>query len=177
MNAGAHDWYPLPIPGNVRLGARSWLETSFAFLHHHSRREPSVVVGSDSGIHAPCHFDLGLDAEVRIGSFCSITGTFISTAERVTIGDYTFIGFGTVLADRADAVPPPSRDRLSPSEDQDRGITIGDNVWIGTRAIILGGTEVGADAVVGAGAVLAGTRVPEGAIVAGNPARIVGSTP
>jgi acetyltransferase-like isoleucine patch superfamily enzyme len=48
-------------------------------------------------------------------------------------------------------------------------------VWIGTRVTILGGTEIGRDAVIGAGAVVDAMRVPPGTIVAGNPARIVGS--
>jgi maltose O-acetyltransferase len=51
-------------------------------------------------------------------------------------------------------------------------ITIGNNVWIGGRATILRGVTIGDNAVVGAGSVV--TRdVPENAVVAGNPARIV----
>ena len=51
-------------------------------------------------------------------------------------------------------------------------ITIGNEAWVGTAAIILSGVTIGEGAVVAAGAVV--TRdVPAGAIVAGNPARIV----
>jgi serine acetyltransferase len=53
--------------------------------------------------------------------------------------------------------------------------SLGDNVWIGARAIIVGDTHIGSDAVIGAGAVLVNQRVPPGATVARNPARIVGS--
>jgi acetyltransferase-like isoleucine patch superfamily enzyme len=72
-------------------------------------------------------------------------------------------------------VPPQSRERLSPGPHPGPSITIGDNVWIGTRVTILGSTDIGRDAVIGAGAVLDAMRVPVGAIVVGNPARIVGS--
>ena len=51
-------------------------------------------------------------------------------------------------------------------------ITIEDDVWVGSSAIILSGVQIGKGAVVAAGAVVTRT-VPSGSIVAGNPARIV----
>jgi acetyltransferase-like isoleucine patch superfamily enzyme len=51
-------------------------------------------------------------------------------------------------------------------------IVIGDNTWIGTGAIILDGVKIGPNAVIGAGAVVT-KDVPEKAIVAGVPARII----
>jgi maltose O-acetyltransferase len=60
----------------------------------------------------------------------------------------------------------------------DRGgaVTIGDRVWIGYRAIILPGIEIGEGAVVGAGAVVT-KDVPPFTIVAGNPAVKIGDRP
>lgn len=49
---------------------------------------------------------------------------------------------------------------------------IGDNTWIGTRAIILPGRHIGKCAIVGAGAVVT-KDVPDYAIVGGNPAKII----
>ena len=55
----------------------------------------------------------------------------------------------------------------------DLGVEIGDDVWVGTRAIVLHGVTIGRGAVVAAGAVV--TRsVPPYAVVAGVPARVVG---
>jgi len=53
-------------------------------------------------------------------------------------------------------------------------ITIGDDVWIGARAILLPGVIIGKGAIVGAGAVVT-KDVPEYTIVGGNPARVVKS--
>lgn len=50
--------------------------------------------------------------------------------------------------------------------------TIGHDVWIGTRALILPGVKIGNGAVIGAGAVVA-KDVPDYAVVVGNPGRIV----
>lgn len=52
------------------------------------------------------------------------------------------------------------------------GVTIGNDVWIGTNAIILGGVKVGQGAIIGAGAVVA-KDIPSYAVVVGNPARVV----
>lgn len=50
-------------------------------------------------------------------------------------------------------------------------LTIGPDVWVGTRALIMGGLTIGAGAVIGAGAIV--TRdVPPYAIAVGNPARV-----
>ena len=51
-------------------------------------------------------------------------------------------------------------------------VTISDHAWIAVDAIILPGVRIGRGAVVGAGAVVA-KDVPDGAIVVGNPARLL----
>ena len=51
-------------------------------------------------------------------------------------------------------------------------VEIGDNVWIGSNAIILAGVNIGKNSVVGAGAVVT-KDVPPNVIVAGVPARII----
>jgi maltose O-acetyltransferase len=71
-----------------------------------------------------------------------------------------------VIADDPFAVPP--RGAAEPGA---ASIMIGENAWIGARPILLGGTTIGDDAVVGAGAVVRGT-VPAGATVVGNPAQV-----
>lgn len=53
-----------------------------------------------------------------------------------------------------------------------KNITIGNNVWIGARAILLNGVNIGDGAVVAAGAVVT-KDVPPYTIVGGNPAKII----
>ena len=33
-----HDWFPRPLPSNVRLGEGTWLYSTFAFLHYESEQ-------------------------------------------------------------------------------------------------------------------------------------------
>jgi acetyltransferase-like isoleucine patch superfamily enzyme len=111
-------------------------------------------------------------AVVEIGDDVGISGGSVCAALRVSIGAGCLLGADVTIADtdfhpldhlsRRYAPPPAPR-----PED---AVSIGRNVFIGTGAIILRGSRIGDDAVVGAGAVVRG-RVESGTVVAGNPAR------
>jgi acetyltransferase-like isoleucine patch superfamily enzyme len=58
------------------------------------------------------------------------------------------------------------------SGDEDLGVVIEDDVWVGARAVILRGVRVGRGAIIGAGSVVT-KSVPPYSIVAGNPAKVV----
>ena len=167
-----HDWFPVPLPANVIIGERSWLYSSFAFLHYRSERPCGVSIGHDTGIYDGSYFELGKFGEVEIGDFCTLNGLVISTNGRVRIGDYVLIAQDVVIADSFAAVPPVE----TPGEGESPGadeIAIDDDAWIGSRSILLPGARIGAGAIVGAAAVV-DFDVPPYAIVAGNPANIVG---
>ena len=163
-----HDWFPRPLPTNVILGERSWLYSAFAFLHYHSRQPCGVRVGHDTGLYNGTFFDLGPDGEVEIGNFCTLVGAIIASNGRVVIRDYAFIAHEVVIADDPIAQPAPRATGVASVS-----VTIGENAWIGAQAVLLGGARIGAGAIVGAAAVVNGA-VPPHAVVAGNPAQIVG---
>ena len=171
-----HDWFPRPLPDNVVLGKRSWCYSSFAFLHYRSRRSCGVRVGNDTGIYHGTFFDLGPDGEVEIGNYATLVGAIICTNGHVTIGDYAFLAHEVVLADAFAATPhdtPTSKDRSGDSPRHRSAINVGMNCWIGARAVLLSGCNLGQGAIVGAAAMV-DFDVPPYAIVAGNPARVVG---
>ncbi len=62
---------------------------------------------------------------------------------------------------------------LPPKPEDVRPIKIGDNVWIGTRAVIHPGVEIGEGSIVSATSVVRSDVLPY-TIVAGNPAKKVG---
>lgn len=165
-----HDWFPAPVPENVAFGSKCWLYSACAFLHYRSRKPVGLRIGQGTGIYVHSFFNLGPEAEVQIGSYCTLNGAIISTNGRVSIGDYVFLSLGVVIADRPTAIPFTASEPCSCS-----AIIIGKTSWIGARAIILPGAHLGEGAVIGAGAVV-DFDVPPFAVVAGNPAKVVGST-
>lgn len=164
-----YDWFPQPLPANLVIGAQSWLHSAYACLHYRSKKPCGLRVGHDTGIYVETFFDLGPDGEVSIGNFSTLAGPIISTNGRVAIGDYVLISREVVIADSYVAYPYQGKSDVGTG----MGITIEDDVWIGTRAIILGGSHLGVGCIVGAGAVV-DFEVPAWAVVAGNPSRIVG---
>ena len=186
MNGGRsllHDWFPRALPDNVEIGERSWCYSSFAFLHYGSRRPHGVRVGRDSGIYHGTFFDLGPEGEVDIGNYCTLVGAIISTNARVVISDYAFLAHEVVLADSFAAKPYEAMGNddekssvsghASANGKRPPVISLGENCWIGARAVLLSGASVGTGAIIGA-ATLVDFEVPPYAIVAGNPGRIVG---
>jgi acetyltransferase-like isoleucine patch superfamily enzyme len=165
-----YDWFPRPLPANVIIGERSWIATAYSFLHYRSRRSVGLQIGRGTGVYRETHLDLGPEGQVIVGDFCTVVGAIFSTNSRVTMGDYVLISKDVVIADRAWAAPPTGESIYS-RESND--IEIGDDVWIGTRAVILAGTRIGRGAIIGAAAIVQG-EVPPFAIVAGNPGRVVG---
>jgi acetyltransferase-like isoleucine patch superfamily enzyme len=171
-----HDWFPESLPDNVELGERSWLYSTYAFCHYQSRRPVGLRIGRDTGLYNGTFFDLGPDGEVAIGNFCTVVGAIICSNGRVEIGDYAFIAHEVVIADTFAALPG-FRERHSSAASavhrpETARITVRENVWIGARAVLLDGADIGEGSIVGAASVV-DFHVPPFSVAAGNPARIV----
>jgi serine O-acetyltransferase len=98
-------------------------------------------------------------AEIGPGLFIAHTGYVVLSYE-TKIGRHCTLTQGVTIGHGGGA----GRARMSP--------TIGDRVYIGPGAIIIGDVRVGNDALIGAGAVVV-RDVPPRAVVVGNPARVV----
>jgi acetyltransferase-like isoleucine patch superfamily enzyme len=101
----------------------------------------------------------------------------IETHESIEIGRYCQIAHEvTILDTNSHSLDPEERRRAlrgeAPELPKTAPVVLGDDVWIGLRAIVLKGVTIGDGAIVAAGSVLTGD-VPPGAVYAGNPARRV----
>jgi acetyltransferase-like isoleucine patch superfamily enzyme len=63
----------------------------------------------------------------------------------------------------------------APDLDLTAPITIGNDVYIGVRTVILPGASIGNRCIIGAGSVVSG-RIPDNSVAAGVPARVIKST-
>ena len=127
-------------------------------------------IGDDTKVGAFVEIQKG----ATIGQRCKISShTFV--CEGVTIEDDVFVGHGVMFIN--DKYPRASTDgRLQTEADWSVVPTVvRRGASIGSGAVILCGVTIGSGAMVGAGAVV--TRdVADGAIVAGTPARLIGTT-
>jgi maltose O-acetyltransferase len=96
--------------------------------------------------------------------------TIVSEGPGISIGRRCLVGPGVHIYDSDfHALVAEDRATMPPRQAE---VRIGDEVFIGSGAMILKGVNVGAGGVVGAGAVVS-VDVPDGAVVAGNPAQVV----
>ena len=111
----------------------------------------AITVGADSRIHRGCHL-ISYKAPIQIGRDVGI-------AQNCALYSYDH-GIHPDI--------PISQQPL-----QSKGpVIVDDHVWIGTGVIIMSGVHIGAGAVVASGAVVT-DDIPDGAIAAGVPARVV----
>lgn len=147
---------PRPI-GSICLRFRTWLASKIFLQAGHDIKVSrnvrfgsgkNVVIGSYSGLNVGCW--IGND---------TIIGNDVMFGPEVSIlsGGHNF--------ERTDI---PMREQGATPR---KPVVIGDDVWIGTRVIILPGIQIGSHAIIGAGSVVT-KDVPEYAVVAGNPATI-----
>jgi acetyltransferase-like isoleucine patch superfamily enzyme len=110
-------------------------------------------------------------ATLTIGDRVGVSGSSISAANRITIGDDVLIGTGCLITD-SDAHPVRFADRTDHSLVGTAPVTIHSGVFIGARCIILKGVTIGRESVIGAGSVVS-KDVPAQVVAAGNPAVVI----
>jgi len=144
----------------------------------------SIKIGSNTSfgfrlggkyLHGYCEIQARFkESLIIIGqNVASNNGLLIVSAERIEIGNDCLIGKDVQMIDCDGHGLAPSERRNSIGKV--KPIVIGRNVWIGNNVIILKGTEIGDNSVIGAGAVITGGKFPSNVVIAGNPAKVVKS--
>jgi acetyltransferase-like isoleucine patch superfamily enzyme len=104
---------------------------------------------------------------ITAGSHCTFN-VFSVVRGTVSLGDGVRIGAHTSILGFNHSMGPDLPVFQQPLSS--KGIIIGDDVWIGSNAVVLDGVSIGSHSVVGAGAVVT-KDVEPWSVVAGNPAR------
>nr|WP_189426796.1 acyltransferase [Devosia pacifica] len=126
----------------------------------------NLVLGENSWIagHALVRGDVEFGAHCTVNSFACISGK-VRCGDGVRIASHvTIVGFNHGFEDKNVPIYTQAHDS--------QGITIKGDAWIGANAVILDGVTIGHGVVVAAGAVVS-RDVPDNAIVAGVPAKVV----
>jgi len=132
---------------------------SFMKIGHGTRISSFAKIKANGPLH--------IGAEASIGTNCFIS----ADAGKLSIGDYCMIGSNSsivgnnYLYDSLD-IPTCMQEKTS------KGITIGNNVWIGSGCVILDGTHIGDGAIITPNSVVS-TDIPKNAIAQGNPAAVI----
>ncbi|MEU0219958.1 acyltransferase [Streptomyces sp. NPDC006265] len=144
-------------PGEVRLGEGCFVADTAA-VH------PDVLhLGDRSYIAAHAYVT---DA-IRMGADCTVN-PFTVVRGTVTLGDGVRIGAHSSLLGFNHGLAPDLPVHQQPVTSQ--GITVGDDVWIGSHVVVVDGVTIGDHCVIGAGAVVT-KDLPAWSVAAGNPAR------
>ena len=142
-----------------------------------------LIIGDDVLIDGKCTFTfaarytanptLNIGSGTGIGHGCSFT-----IGKKITIGQHCRIAADVWMFDSpGHPADPEARLRNLPALDTDvKPIVVYDNVWIGGRAVVFPGITIGEGSIVSACAVVT-ADVPAYSIVAGNPARRIGTLP
>ncbi len=138
-------------PHQVEIGEGCTLERGVVFKYDGvCAPGPSILIGEG------CFLGTGCEFNIRLG---------------IRVGTHSLLAAGSRFIDHDHGIAPGQRIGLQPGPEA--RITIGEDVWVGANAVVLKGVNIGAGAVIAAGAVV--TRdVPCLEIWAGVPARKIG---
>ncbi|MEC7479834.1 MAG: acyltransferase [Pseudomonadota bacterium] len=129
----------------------------------------TIICASDRKVDLSTWQTDKLNGEIFIDDYVLMSpGTNLRCAKKISIGKSSMIASDVTITDsdwhgiydRTDYVALPKE------------VEIEENVWIGERSIVLKGSKIGKNSIIGAGSVVAGD-IPENCIFAGNPAKFV----
>jgi serine acetyltransferase len=131
-----------------------------------------VAIGKDATFYNNSILEINQFSHLNIGNhFVLSYGALIACHKKISIGDFVMIGEYTSIRDtthsfKEDDIP------FMKQKDESYPVTIGNNVWIGRGCIIMPGSEIGDNVIIGANSVVKG-QLKEGYIYAGTPAKMI----
>lgn len=137
----------------------------------------NVVIGK--GVDLTAWDNYGSDVfypEILIGNNCKIgDDCHITAINKIVLGKNVLLGKKITITDNSHGkidfaalnLPPCGRQLFSKGN-----VVINDGVWIGDKATILPGVEIGENAIIGANSVVT-KNIPKNSVVGGNPAQII----
>ncbi len=124
--------------------------------------------GEHAYIEPPFHCDYGSNIFVGENFYANFDCVILDVC-RVSIGKNCLMGPGVHIYT---ATHPIDAQERAKGAEYGRPVTIGDNAWIGGRAVINPGLIIGNNVIIASGAVVT-KDIPDDVVVGGNPAKII----
>lgn len=107
------------------------------------------------------------NATLTIGNDCFFNDAVtICSTQSISIGSYAKIGDQVHIYDSDFHQVTPEKDAYQSA------VSIGRNVWVGAKSIILAGSSIGDNSVIAAGSTVKGD-IPKNCVAAGSPAKVI----
>ena len=168
----------LSLANSSKIVLEKGARLNFGFFTHifSKRRNSKLILEEDASfvltgkamIQSGAMIFLGRGKTLKIGRSTFTSNIKILAHDDITIGDNCIFGWECQIFS-GDGHPIYQEESII---NKDVPVVIEDNVWVGSRALILKGVRVGKGSIVAAGAVVT-KDVPPNCIVAGNPAKVV----
>ena len=131
------------------------------------QRLTNLKIRANVTLHHIENIELGNDVSINHGCFLSALGG-------LNIGDFVAIGHNTSIITTEHSFDDSSQP-IKTQPVKKRPVSIGNNVWIGANATILGGVSIADNTIIAAGAVVTKSVEQEYLIMGGVPARFIKS--
>ena len=139
-----------------------------------NKRSTILRMDENSKLFVDKNFDVFYDGDIICfkDSILNIGSGYCNSNIKIRCTKKIEIGYNVAISHDVTIMDSDAHDILKEAYVSTKPVKIGNHVWIGSRAIILKGVNIGDGAIIAAGTVV--TRdVPEKALVAGNPGRII----
>ena len=143
------------------------------YITYSAKRLKACLAYCGEGVELDLHAYISDPCKVKIGRGTYIGKyLFMQSYGGVSIGEGCSIAKGVSFITVHHAAVPGSSNSVLGSTTEYKPIVIGDNVWIGSNAILLPGVKIGEGCIVGAGSVVT-RNMPPGYVCAGVPCRVI----
>lgn len=161
----------LKAPGSIHIGDNTVID-DFATLSFRGTQEQSIRIGRNVLVGHLSMLktragSMVIEDHVHIGPNC-----LLGSAERLTVGRYTLIGFSCSIGGLQHGFEDAGTPIVKQSLVSRGGVVIGADVWLGANVTVMDGVTIGDGAVIGAGSVVTGD-IPPYTVAVGAPARVI----